>query len=145
MCIYPRPAWISLHSQKMTSYLLPPPPKYCDYRPVPSWRISKQALYQLTYLPKSCARACAHEWACRCLWKPGVSQSPGARVTGGCEALTWVLGLELRSSARAVGAFNQSHLSSTLKGFWAAVRRIASLVAQTSVKLTILCLSFPSV
>ena len=51
------------------------------------------------------------------------SRSAGAGVTGGCEPLTWVPGLELRSSAKVVCALTQSHLSSPLKGFGGLVSK----------------------
>lgn len=46
-------------------------------------------------------------YECSCPWRleEGVT-APGARVTGSCEHLTWLLGIELGSSGGKVHALN---------------------------------------
>jgi hypothetical protein len=46
------------------------------------------------------------------------SNAPGAGVTDGCEPLLWMLGPELKSSARAVRADNHPPVSLALYEFF---------------------------
>lgn len=55
-----------------------------------------------------CVCACVWVCACECIL---VEARKGARVQGVVSHLMWVLGLELRSSARAVSACNSEAIS----------------------------------
>lgn len=109
------PVWLGNHFVAQVGFkhiiFLPLVPKCCDYRIVPSCLTYGMVLLKNYFKFFACVFLCecmcvVYVCECRCPWRPAVSDPLGTRVASGCEPADKVLGIVLRSSARAVSTVN---------------------------------------